>query len=115
MNPIDYNNDINEDLLEDNYQSRDMNSPDYSMYYCPLCNYSMPMRDEYYNSDEFYDPDQYDDSGYRQRRRRRRRRRRRYPRPYFYPFYPFYSYYNPYFNYGHAAPFLTGLVLGSFF
>ncbi|MBI6875625.1 hypothetical protein I6U51_23410 [Clostridium aciditolerans] len=101
---MNYYNDNNEDIIENYYQPRNMNSPTYPMYSCPPCNYPMSMRDEYYNSDE------YDDPGYRQRRRRRRR----YHRPFFYPFYPFYPYYDPYFNYGFSAPFLAGLLLGSF-
>ncbi len=83
MNTINYNNDNTEETMGIYSQPRNMNSPTYPMYSCPLCNYSMPMRDEYDDSDE------YDDPGYRQRRRRRRRRRRRYPfypRPYFFPF-----------------------------
>lgn len=100
MDPKDYRNDINEDILENYYQVRNMNSPIYPMYSCPLCNYSMPMRDECYDPDEYYDSDEHDDLGYRQRRRRRRRRRRRYPRPYFYPFYPFFPFY-PYYYHNH--------------
>lgn len=98
MNIMDYNNNNNEDIIENYYQPRNMNSPTYPMYSCPLCNYPMPMRGEYYDSDEYDDPDEhydldeYDDPGYRQRhgrrRRSRRRSRRRYPRYYGPSFYP---------------------------
>lgn len=108
MNITDYHNDNNEDIIENYYQPRNMNSPTYPMYSCPLCNYPISMRDEYYDSyqyddpGEYYDLNEYDDPGYRRKRRRRRRHRRRHSdfyNPYFYPWIYFFPFFFPFGRY----------------
>lgn len=96
MNTLDYNNDNTEEVMENYSEATNVNYPTYPMYYCPLCNYSMSMRSDWDDSDEYDDDlDEYDDDPeYRQRPRRRRRPRRRprrrypyyYPRPYTFPY-----------------------------
>jgi len=95
MSTINYNNDNTEEVMKDLSETTNSDYPTYPMY-CPLCNYSMPMRNDYNDLDEYDDDlDEYDDDdpGYRQRHRRRRRRRRRrmhpffFPRPFFFPFF----------------------------
>ncbi len=102
MNNLDHKVNLDNEIIENYYETRNVNYPNYPITSYPIYSYPMfcypCMRDHYEDVDLDFDDYEDFDPDYRQKKRRRRRRRCRCRHPFcpcFYhyqrPFYPFFS------------------------